>query len=106
MDAAGPKPTAANPGTLLSVEDLFFNMPLRKKVRLPPRPVPDTVAVGSCCFSCLSYSAPHLLAPNEMVVQQCLKQRTYSALLASCFADPLAAAPRTASLPPPPLNRP
>lgn len=32
MDAAGPKPTAANQGTLISVGDLFFNVPLRKKV--------------------------------------------------------------------------
>lgn len=32
MNAAGPKPTAANQGTVISVEDLFFNVPLRKKV--------------------------------------------------------------------------
>lgn len=32
MEAGCPKPTAANKGTLISVEDLFWNVPLRKKV--------------------------------------------------------------------------
>ena len=32
MEAGCPKPTAANQGTLISVEDLFWNVPLRKKV--------------------------------------------------------------------------
>ncbi|PRW20651.1 DNA mismatch repair Mlh1 isoform X1 [Chlorella sorokiniana] len=31
MEAGCPKPTAANQGTLISVEDLFWNVPLRKK---------------------------------------------------------------------------
>ena len=41
MDAVGPKPAAANQGTLISVEDLFFNVPLRRKVagRGPLQPV-------------------------------------------------------------------
>ncbi|KAI3434419.1 hypothetical protein D9Q98_002497 [Chlorella vulgaris] len=31
LDASGPKPTAANKGTLISVEGLFWNVPLRQK---------------------------------------------------------------------------
>ena len=51
MDAAGPKPTAANPGTLLSVEDLFFNMPLRKKVPLHPLPLPLSLVLWAAAAS-------------------------------------------------------
>ena len=58
MDAAGPKPTAANPGTLLSVEDLFFNMPLRKKVH-PGPPASTASAVCSALPFCLVCSAAH-----------------------------------------------
>jgi hypothetical protein len=56
MDAAGPKPTAANLGTLLSVEDLFYNMPLRKKVPPCPPALPLLVLCAQLCPSA-SYAA-------------------------------------------------
>ena len=31
MDAAGPQACAAVQGTTISVEDLFYNVPMRKK---------------------------------------------------------------------------
>ena len=34
MDAAGPKPCAAVPGTTILVEDLFYNSTTRKKASL------------------------------------------------------------------------
>lgn len=34
MDPEGPKPCAASQGTTITVEDLFYNVPTRKKVVL------------------------------------------------------------------------
>ena len=35
MDPSGPCPCAAVPGTTITVEDLFYNVLTRKKVRPP-----------------------------------------------------------------------
>ena len=52
MDSEGPKPCAASQGTTITVEDLFYNVPTRKKVvSLPPSLSPcifiETVTEGS-----------------------------------------------------------
>lgn len=71
MEAGCPKPTAANKGTLISVEDLFWNVPLRKKVAaacsLPASDVGSTLEGRSrCCGSLL----PHLFLLTSSVVRQ------------------------------------
>lgn len=47
MDSAGPKPVAAVQGTTISVEDLFYNVPTRRKVWQAPEHSCITVLGGS-----------------------------------------------------------
>lgn len=74
MDAAGPQPCAALPGTTITVQDLFFNMPIRRKVSMG---VGSGPAEESCACPCLYLAPRHVPSASS----------TRSAMLAGPKAD-------------------